>query len=167
MHRLIVNQRLLSFRERFTVTDETGGPVYDVEGSLFQIPKQFTVRDLSGRERVRVRKKPLGWLPRFFVEVDGREVATIRKELTLLRPRYTVDGPGMAVAGDIWSMSFELRRDGVPIGRVDKKWLAVRDRYAIEIERDEDELLVLGVVLAIDYVKSVEAAGASSGVVGG
>jgi uncharacterized protein YxjI len=167
MRRLYVDQKLLSLRGRFAVTDDTGGPVYEVEGSLFQIPKQFTVRDLVGRERARVWKQPFSWLPRFFVEVDGVQVAQIRKELTLFRPRYAIDGPGIAVVGDLWSMSFELHRGGVPVGRVDKKWMTVRDRYAVEIERDEDELVVLGVVLAVDYVRSTETASATSGVVGG
>ena len=162
MRRLFVDQKLWSLRERFTVNDEVGGPVYEVEGSLFQVPKQFTIRDLAGRERARVWKKPLSWLPRFYVEVEGVPVATIQKELTFFKPRYTIDGPGLAVAGDFWSMSFELLKDGVAIGRVDKKWMTVRDKYAVEIERDEDELVVLGVVLAIDYVKRTEQAAAAS-----
>ncbi|GAB2452495.1 LURP-one-related family protein [Xylanimonas ulmi] len=149
-------------RERFTVNDEMGGPVYQVEGSLFQIPKQFTIRDVAGRERARVWKKPLSWLPRFFVEVEGAPVATIRKELTFLRPRYTIDGPGITVTGNLWDMSFELLRGGAPIGRVDKRWMSIRDTYAVEIERPEDELVVLGIVLAIDYVKRSESAAAAS-----
>jgi uncharacterized protein YxjI len=161
MRRLFVDQKLWSLRERFTVNDEHGGAVYTVEGSLFQIPKQFTISDSAGRERARVWKKPVSWLPRFFVEVDGKQVATIAKQLTLLRPRYTIDGPGLTVVGDYWDMSFELRLGGDVVGRVDKKWMAVRDQYAIEIERPEDELLVLGIVLAIDYVKRAEQSAAA------
>lgn len=156
MRRLFVDQKLWSLRERFTVNDEHGGAVYTVEGSLFQIPKQFTISDPAGRERARVWKKPVSWMPRFFVEVDGTQVATIAKQFTFLRPRYTIDGPGLSVTGDFWDMSFELNLGGEVVGRVDKKWMAVRDQYAIEIERPEDELVVLGIVLAIDYVKRTE-----------
>src|SRR5262245_35631696 len=123
MRRLFVDQKLWSLRERFTVNDEFGGAVYQVEGSLFQIPKQFTIQDLAGRELARVWKKPRSWLARFFVEVEGVPVATIQQELTFFKPRYTIDGPGIAVAGDYWNMSFELQRGGVAIGRVDKKWM--------------------------------------------
>ncbi|WP_425954997.1 LURP-one-related/scramblase family protein [Xylanimonas sp. McL0601] len=160
---MFVDQKLWSVRERFTVNDELGGPVYQVEGSLFQIPKQFTIRDLAGRERARVWKKPISWQARFFVEVEGVPVATIQKEVSLFKPRYTIDGPGISVTGDFWSMSFELLKAGAPIGRVDKKWMTMRDKYAIEIERVEDELLVLGVVLAIDYVKRTEQSAAAAG----
>jgi uncharacterized protein YxjI len=161
MRRLFVDQKIWSLRERFTVDDEQGAAVYTVEGSLFKIPKQFSISDPSGRERARVWKKPVSWLPRFFVEVDGVEVATIAKQFTFLRPRYTIDGPGLTVTGDYWDMSFEIDLGGALVGRVDKKWMAVRDTYAIEIERPEDELVVLGIVLAIDYVKRTEQAGAA------
>ncbi|MCL1870087.1 MAG: hypothetical protein FWF90_06695 [Promicromonosporaceae bacterium] len=160
MHRLLVDQKLWSLREQFTVADEHGGAVYTVEGSLFQIPKQFTISDVAGRPRARVWKKPLSWLPQFTVEVEGVPVATITKELAF-RPRYRIDGPGIAVVGDLWNMSFELLKDGAPIGRVDKKW-SLRDQYAIEIDDPQDELVVLGIVLAIDTVKRTESAAASS-----
>jgi len=39
--------------------------------------------------------------------------------------------------------------------------MAVRDKYTIEIERPEDELVVLGIVLAIDYVKRTEQSAAA------
>ncbi|MCL2543878.1 MAG: hypothetical protein FWE71_15645 [Nocardioidaceae bacterium] len=136
--------------------------MYAVDGSLFKIPKQFTINDPAGQLRARVWKKPVSWLPRFFLEVDGVQVAAIAKKLTFLRPRYLIDGPGLSVTGDMWDMSFEIHRDGVVVGRVDKKWLSVRDKYAIEVDRPEDELVVVGIVLAIDYVKRMESESAAS-----
>jgi uncharacterized protein YxjI len=162
MRRLFVDQKLWSLRERFTVDDEDGQPVYTVEGSLFKIPKEFTISDPSGQQRARVWKKPVSWLPRFFVEVEGVQVAAIAKQFTFLRPRYTIDGPGLTVTGDFWDMSFEIQLVGAVVGRVDKKWMTVRDKYAIEIERPDDELVVLGIVLAIDYVKRMEQSAAST-----
>ena len=161
MYRLYVDQKLLSLRERFTVNDEAGTPQFTVEGSLLKIPKEFWIRDLSGTDLARVWKQPVSWLPRFYLEIGGVQVATIRKEFTFLRSQYTIEGPGIEVSGDVWSMSFELSRAGVPIGRVDKKWMSVRDKYAIEIDSPADEVLVLGIVLAIDYVKRMESAAAA------
>lgn len=164
MRRLFVDQKIWSLRERFNVTDENGDAVYGVEGSLFQLPKQFSISDTSGQQRARVWKKPVSWLPQFVVEVDGVQVATIAKQVSLLRPRYAIAGPGLSVTGDFWDMSFELHLEGAVVGRVDKKWMAVRDKYVIEIERPEDELVVIGIVLAIDYVRRTEqtAAGAAT-----
>lgn len=162
MHRLFVQQKLMSLRGRYAVADEAGNPVYQVEGSFLKIPKQFTISDLDGRERARVWKQPIAWLARFHLEIDGVEVATIQQKWSLFRHRYEVRGPGLFVRGSLWDMSFVISKGGVEVGRVDKKWMAIRDRYAIEILDPRDELLVLGLVLAIDYVKAQQQAAASS-----
>jgi len=161
MHRLYVQQKVLSLRGRFAVSDEAGNPGYEVEGSLLRIPKQFTIRDREGRERARVWKQPIAWLARFHLEMDGVEVATIQQKLAFLRHRYEVHGPGLSVEGNLWDMNFSITKDGVPVGRVDKKW-SLRDRYAIEVADPRDELLVLALVLTIDHVKAAQQAAAAS-----
>ena len=165
MHRLYVQQKLLSLRGRFSVTDEAGQPVYAVEGSFLRIPKQFTITDREGRERARVWKQPISWLARFHLELDGVEVATIAQQWSFFRHRYEVHGTGLSVVGNLWDMNFAVTRDGVEVGRVDKKWMTVRDTYAIQVTDPRDELLVLALVLAIDYVKASQraASAASSG----
>ena len=162
MHRLYVRQKLLSLRGRFAVTDEAGNPVYQVEGSFLRIPKQFTITDREGRERARVWKQPISWLARFHLEIDGVQVATIQQKWSFFRHRYEVIGPGLSVQGNLWDMTFAITQGGHEVGRVDKKWMAVRDRYAIQIADPRNELLVLGLVLAIDYVKASQRAAASS-----
>lgn len=117
MRRLFIDQKLWSLRERFTVNDEHGRAVYTVEGSLFKTPKQFSISDSAGRERARVWKKPVSWLPRFFVEIDGKQVATIAKQFTLLRSRYTIDGPGLNRPGSFGPI---VAGPGVSLGYVDR-----------------------------------------------
>ena len=162
MHRLYVAQRLMTVREKFDVQDERGTPVYYIEGSLFKIPKQFWIRDLEGRDRARVWKEPLSLMPRFTLEVDGVRVAVIRQKVSLMRKRFEIEGPGLTVRGNWWDMSFELLRNGVPVGRVDKKWMTIRDRYTIEIDDPASEVLMLAVVLSVDYVKRIEASTAAA-----
>jgi hypothetical protein len=59
-------------------------------------------------------------------------------------------------------IGFELPKDGAAVGRVDKKWMSLRDTCAIEIEQPAGELVSLGIVLAIDYVKRTEQSAAAS-----
>jgi uncharacterized protein YxjI len=162
MHKIYIDQKLLSVRERFTVRDESENPIYKVEGSLFKIPKSFAIFDMNRHQRAKVWKKPLSFLPKFYLEIDGVQVAEIKKEFTFFKPRYQINGPGIEVKGNIWDMTFDLFKNAQHIGRVDKKWWSVRDKYAIEIDQKEDEILVLAIVLSIDYVKKMEAAAASS-----
>jgi uncharacterized protein YxjI len=153
----------MSIRDRYTIKDDKEQEVYQIEGSIFEIPKKFFIRDMSGKELAMVWKKPISFFPKFFLEVGGQEVAMIQKEFSFFKPRYSIQAQGIEVQGDIWDMSFELFKNGRIIGRVNKKWLSIRDTYAIEVENEEQELLVLGIVLAIDYVKKMEQANSASG----
>ena len=162
MSSLIIKQKFFSLGGEFWVTDENENPKYRVKGSFMKIPKSFNIFDQDGTQRASVTHKVLSFLPKFFLEIDGQEIATISKKLTFLKPRYEVEAGNVTINGNIWDMNFEIERNGLAIGRINKKWLSVRDTYRVEILNDADELLVLGLVLAIDYVKSQEAAAASS-----
>ena len=157
MSNLIINQKIFSLGGEFWVTDEQENPRYRVKGSFLKIPKEFVISDEAGNPRARVIHKVFSFLPKFFVEIDGQQVATISKQLTLFKPKYTIDAGSVQVDGNIWDMNFEITRDGYPIGRIDKQWFSVRDKYMVEILNEADELLVLSLVLAIDYVKREEA----------
>lgn len=163
MHKLYLNQRVFSLREKFSVLNEREQPVYQVVGSVFQIPKHFDILDLNDRVVASITKKPLSWLPKFFLEIGGQQVATIQKSLTLLKPRYELTAAGLTVTGDFWDMNFEVSRQGTVVGRVTKRWFSVGDKYEITIIDDDQELLLVGLVIAIDYVKRMAAAAASSG----
>lgn len=162
MKRLIIDQKLLSIREKFFVKDEMGNDLYEVTGSLFEIPKSFSIRNRSGVELAKVWKKPISFLPKFFLEIGGTQVAVIQKEFTFFKSRYHIEGQGIEIHGNLWDMNFEIFKNGHLSGRVDKEWFKIRDTYAIEIADERDELLTLGIVLAIDYVKKMEANAAAA-----
>ena len=48
-----------------------------------------------------VQQKVLTLLPRFYVYVNGSQVAEIVKEFTLLKPKYRIAGLNWEVQGDI------------------------------------------------------------------
>jgi uncharacterized protein YxjI len=162
MTKLIVNGKIFSLAGEFWVTDENENPRYQIKGSFLKIPKYFQILDENGQELARVTHKVFSLLPKFFLEINGQEVAVISKKISLFKPKYDIEAAGIQVSGNIWDMNFEILRKGQLIGRVDKQWLSLRDKYAIEITNPDDELLVLGLVMAIDYVKKAEATAASS-----
>ncbi|MFC6181025.1 LURP-one-related/scramblase family protein [Lactiplantibacillus daowaiensis] len=164
MRQLYINQKILSFRDRYAVLDAQSEPVYQVTGSLFSIPKHFDIENMAGSVVARVTKKPIAWLPRFYLEIDGRQVATLQKRMTVLRAKYTLSALNLTVTGDFWDMNFEVARNGQVIGSVAKRYFSIGDKYEITILDDADERLLVGLVVAIDYVKRSEAAAASASV---
>lgn len=158
MRSLYMKQKVISLRERFTVKDEDENDVYYVEGSFMRIPKTFTMWNRNEEEVAHITKKTFSFLPTFHVEAGGREVFTIKKELSFLKPRYTIDGEGIEVSGNWLDMDFQALQDGEIIGQVNQKWLSWGDSYEIKIWQEEMEAAIIALVIAIDYVKAQQSA---------
>jgi len=164
MKQLYIKQKFLSLTEQFKVKDEQGNDVYYVEGSFLKIPKTFTIYNMQDEEIARITKKVFAFLPKFIVEMDGKQVITIKKDFTFFRSRYTIDAAGVEVRGNWWDMSFQVFQHGEKIGQVSKEWFTWGDSYKVEILKDEMETMIIALVIAIDYVKEAQSAAAASSV---
>ena len=162
MKELYIKQKVFSIGEKFTVTDEYQNDVYYVEGSFFQIPKTFSIMNQNRDEVALITKKVFSFLPKFFVEVQGKEILTITKELSFFKARYTIDAEGIEVQGNWWDMDFEVYKQGQLVGQVNKEWFTWGDTYKVQIFDEAMETIVIAVVVAIDCVKSDEAAASSA-----
>lgn len=160
---LYIKQKVFSLKDRFTVFDENETPRYYVEGKFFSIGKKLTVTDEYGQEAAYIQQKVLTFKPRFFVYVNGEQVAEIVKEITFFKPRYTIEGLGWEVRGDFMNHNYEIMGlNSEPIAAIYKKWLSWGDTYCITCEDDRNDVMVLAVVLAIDCVNAQQAQASSS-----
>lgn len=158
MKELYVKQKVFSLGEKFTVKDGRGNDVYFVEGSFLKIPKTFHIYDKSRNEVATITKKVFSFFPTFFVEMNGREILTIKKELSFFRSRYSIHTVGLEVRGNWWDMDFQVIIKGKVVGRVSKEWFTWGDSYRIQIVNEDLEKTILAIVIAIDCVKSDQAA---------
>jgi len=156
MYKLLVQQKLFSLGEKFTITDELGNPKYYVQGSVFEIPKNFIIYDMNEQPLAKVERVLNSFfLPRFTLSIHNEVVARINKEFSFL-PKYSIEGKDIKINGNFFGMDFEILHNEKKIGSVNKSWFKLADQYAIEIDDSNKELLVLGIVLAIDYVKRLQ-----------
>jgi uncharacterized protein YxjI len=153
---------VFSLSGKFTVKDQKEKDVYYVEGSFMKIPKTFSIKDENKNEIALITKKVLSFLPKFFVEINGQEVLTIKKEFSFFKARYNIEAAGMEVLGNWWDMDFQVLQNGKVIGKVNKEWFTWGDSYKVQILNEELETIVIALVIAIDCVKADEAAAASS-----
>lgn len=162
MQQLYIKQKVFSLSGKFTVKNQQEQDVYFVEGSFLKIPKTFTMMNAAREEVALITKKIFTFLPKFKVEVGGREVLTIKKEFSFFKARYTIDAAGIEVRGNWWDMHFEVYRHGEIVGQVSKEWFTWGDSYSVQILEEEMETIIVALVIAIDCVKADQAAAASS-----
>lgn len=162
MKQLFIKQKVFSLSGKFTVKDEQEKDVYYVEGSFMQIPKTFSIMNTTRDEIALISKKVFSFLPKFFVEVNGREVVTIKKEFSFFKARYTIDAADIEVLGNWWDMDFQILQHGVIIGKVNKEWFTWGDSYKIQILNEDLEAIIIALVIAIDCVKADQATASSA-----
>ncbi|WP_151737485.1 LURP-one-related/scramblase family protein [Paenibacillus tengchongensis] len=160
MTQLYIKQKVFSLSEKFTVKNQQEQDVYYVEGSFMQIPKTFSIRNTAGDEVALITKKVFSFLPKFFVEVDGREILTIKKEFSFFKAHYTIDSADIEVHGNWWDMNFQVLQHGSVVGEVNKEWFTWGDSYKVDIWDEEMEAIMIAIVVAIDCVKADEASAA-------
>ena len=162
MKELFIKQKLFSIGEKFSIINQQEEDVYYVEGSFMQIPKTFSIMDTKRNEIALITKKVFSFLPKFFVEVNGQEVLTIRKEFSFFKPRYTIEAADIEVEGNWWDMDFQILQRGTIIGKVNKQWFTWGDSYKVQVLDEEVEAIIIAIVIAIDCVKADQAASSAA-----
>jgi uncharacterized protein YxjI len=161
--KLYMRQKVFSWVDRFTVKDETGSDKYIVEGELFSWGKKLHVSNMYGTEVAFIQQKVFSFLPRFFVFINGIQVAEIVKEFTFFRPKYSIGGLGWEVNGSFMAHDYEITKQGHSIVTIHKEWMTWGDCYELNIANEQDEIVALAVVLAIDCVMDSASAAANAG----
>ena len=150
--KLYIKQKVFSWSDRFTVKDSYGADRYYVEGELFSWGKKLHVYDMAGNEVAFIQQKVFSFLPRYFVYVNGEEIAEIVKEFTFFFPKYSIAGLGWDIEGSFMAHDYQITQNGQPIVTISKEWMTWGDSYELDIADSRDEIVALAVVLTIDCV---------------
>lgn len=151
--KLLFKQRMFSWFDSFDVYDEEGRTAYVVKGAL-SWGHMLKIYDANGNEIGKVREKVLTFLPKFEMYLGERYIGAIKKEFTLLRPRFTVDCKDWHIEGDWFEWNYRIvDSSGMCVAYVNKQLFNWTDTYVIDVCHSGDALAALMLVLAIDAEK--------------
>lgn len=151
--KLYFKQRFFSWFDSYDIYLEDGSTFYTVEGQL-SWGHCLHILDDAGRHIATVKEQVLTLLPRFDFYIGDERVGTLKREFTFLSPAYDLDCCGWRVTGNWLEWDYQiLRRDGSTAAVIRKELFHWTDTYVMDIEREEDALLCLMIVLAIDAAK--------------
>lgn len=155
--RYFIREKLFSLGDDFWIEDDTGRQVYLVDGRAFTLFREkLVLKDADGNELGFLREKLVSLRKAYEIHRGGRHVATVRKDLfNFLRCRFTVDVPGpddYEAQGSFLDHEYRFTRGDRTVATVSKKWLTLRDTYAVDIADGEDEVLILASAVVIDQI---------------
>lgn len=147
-----MKQKVLSFVDRFTIYDELENEAYWVEGDFFTIGKKLDLFDKDNKHKAHIHQKVLSFMPRFFIQINGEDVAEVVKHATLFKQKFSITGYDWEVSGDFLAHEYEIFRDGYTIATISKEWFTWGDAYSVDIVDGVDPVPILSVVLIIDAI---------------
>lgn len=150
--KLLFKERFFTWFDSYDIYDEFGRTAYTVEGKLAWGHK-LEIHDSSGVCVGTVNEEIFTLLPRFSMYVGDQYVGCIKKELTFLKPRFNLDFNGWQVQGDFWEWEYDVICGQEHIMHASKELLKLTDTYVIDVDKPENALYALMIVLAIDAAK--------------
>ncbi|MEK8104023.1 LURP-one-related family protein [Micromonospora sp. M12] len=150
----VIRERFFSIGDDFDVLDEHGTKVFHVDGKVFSVRNKVVIEDASGHEVATLHRHLVALRPTYEIRIGGEKAAEVRKNLlTPFRDKFTIDVPGpddLEMKGNLLDHEYVIERDGTELAVVSKRWLTIRDTYAVQVTAGVDPLLIIGSVLALD-----------------
>ena len=166
--RYIIKEKIFSFSNKFQIKSMDGVGRYEVVGKFFSMGDKLKVYDRSGEERAYIEQKLLKFLPEYNIYQENKKVATIKKELTVIRPRFNIRSKygNFSIEGDIMHHDFTILKNRKPVAWISKRWISLSDTYTVEIVDDIDHAFILSIVIVLDQIfydsKNTSNSGASN-----
>ncbi len=145
----LIKQKVFSFVRTFNVLDVNGNNLYTVKRN-FGFIRKMRILDLTDKEIAR-------WEKHFFfreykIFQEEKEVGLLRRKGFSLRPNFNLvlKGQEYSVKGDFFGHNFQICKQDKEIVKITKKIFSWADTYSIVIDDNEDQVVFLAVVMAVE-----------------
>ena len=151
--KLLFKQRLFSWFDSYDIYDESGAPLFTVEGKL-SWGHCLHILDAGGNHIGTVQEKVMTFLPKFEFFAYGEYLGCLQREFTLFTPRYTFDCSDWEIEGNWteWDYAITSPSQGL-VASISKELFNWTDTYVIDVPDPGNALCTLMAVLAIDADK--------------
>ncbi|GAA2713897.1 LURP-one-related/scramblase family protein [Actinoplanes palleronii] len=150
----VIRERFFAFGDDFDVLDEHGTKLYHVDGKVLSVRDKVVIEDIAGDEVASVHRQLVALRQTYEIRIAGEKAAEVRKNLfTPFRDKFTIDVPGpddLEMKGNLLDHEYVIEQGGDEVAAVSKRWLTIRDTYAVRVAEGVNPLLIIGSVLALD-----------------
>ena len=151
--KLYIRQKIFSWRDKYQIWNESGTPVYFVEGEFFSFGAKLHLLDKTGAELYRIEQQIFRFMPEYHIYKGDTLCAVVKKKFMLFGHAIDIDSDfgQFAIDGNFWGMDFTNSTNGVVIGAISKEWFNFADCYELDIASETDPGFFTTLVIAIDH----------------
>jgi uncharacterized protein YxjI len=153
---LYFTQRELAWQDTFPVKDKEGNTVFAVDWRI-TYGHRITVKDASGKEAGLAKERAVSLLRKFDLYQGEERIGTVGKKLSFPVQKYELSVRDWALAGTPGVEYQIVDGSGTEIASVRVEIARMIDTCRMKVGKDEDALLALLVVLAMNGLKSSRA----------
>lgn len=149
--KLVFSAKVFSARGQFYIHDENGKLKYNIVGHAFW-HSDFSVCDADGRELIRVTDKVWSIRSRIKISVGGVQTAEIVGRFSW-KTKLDIESFGWYVeASNALGKEYSITKNGRELAHISNKVWSLTDKMEVEIFDAEQELNIIGVVIAIAII---------------
>jgi uncharacterized protein YxjI len=157
MYRL--RSKILSFNSHFDINDADGNLAYQVIGKLLSFGHDLSFQQADGTEVAQIRQRLFRFLPTYELHLGAKHFATITREFSWFKKRFTLDIPGpndYTIEGDFWNYEYEFRRLNRTVARVSRSFWSMADTYGVDVIEGEDDVSILAAVVVVSLCNQAD-----------
>ena len=157
----IIEQKLVSLRDTYGIKDRNGNLLAYVKKQIVSFGPKFWYETSDGTRLGEIHGKVLTIRPTFEIyDQQGRLVAAVKKKIIkLIGSEWWMEDPSgneiARIKGNVVAHDYTIEAPSkTPIAQVHKKWVSVRDSYAIQILNPTlTPYQIVSYVIAMDHVE--------------
>jgi len=139
------------------IITRNGDKVYSVDSFNDNGLTCYRVSNTKQEEIARVEKHVGTTLPCLDVIVNERIIFTVEQSESLSMMSFKITSEDFEVYDDWWSMDFDIMSGYRKVSKVRNRWTGLGDAYEITVFEKSSEPETIGLMLALDSVKKIEA----------
>lgn len=151
----MIKEEFWALGDDFHILDESGNPVYLVDGEAFSWGDKLSFQDMSGREVAFISQRLFNFFPKYDIYRGGELFAEMTKEFSWFQKAFTLDIPGpndYSINGSFWDHHYEFLREGQVVAQISKAVWSWNHCYGVDIIEGEDDISILCAAIVIDQI---------------
>ncbi|TCK92348.1 uncharacterized protein YxjI [Natranaerovirga hydrolytica] len=151
----LIREKIFALTNDFTIKDENESPCYEVQSKFLTIGKKLHFRDMSGTELLYIEQQLFKFLPEYFIyDYKKNLLGKVKKKLSFITAQFDITSSygNYQMEGDLFRYNFVVRKNGLEVARVSKKFFSFTDHYGVDVADNEDQTFMLALIIVIDQI---------------
>jgi uncharacterized protein YxjI len=149
-----LTEQLLALGDDFWIETESGHRAFKVDGKLVSVRDKLSFEGAEGAEQAYIESKYFTVRDKLRIDRVGGSGALLQKDLiNIVRDQFILsfdNGDEFEVHGNIVDHEYRFDRGQYTVAEVSKRWFRIADRYGVQVQPGEDDVVFLAAAVALD-----------------